>query len=165
MAPIRVKWDPEILAAGFRPTSIFDEVEATNMTAPVNMTASPASEGLETLVGEVMRQVADLATSSTTTTTTTAPVDVAGMQSTAAAAHPARNVTGVINTLMRDAVDRVVALVVNTTVPPTTTPLSITPVAPSWSPTTPTTTIKRAVERAAATPEIALEHVSIIYTC
>ena len=72
MAPIRVKWDPEILAAGFRPSSIFDEV--ANMTAPVNMTASPAlnfTQGLETLVKEAMGRVADLVANTTTLPTTT----------------------------------------------------------------------------------------------
>ena len=92
MAPIRVKWDPEILAAGFRPSSIFDEV-VDNITAPVTtvpvmpsvgdqdvaVTASPArniSTGLATLVEEMARRVVDIATnitsipvSSTTTTT------------------------------------------------------------------------------------------------
>ena len=122
MAPIRVKWDPEILAAGFRPSSIFDEVEAENMTVPVNTTASPAL-----------------------------------------------NVTGVINTVVRDTVDRVVALVVNTTVAPITTLRPVqsgqSTATPSWSSTSPTTFIKRAVERVALTPEVAVEHVSIIYTC
>ena len=56
MAPIRIKWDPEILEGGFRPSSIFDEAEATvnlasTTMAPVldivdaghvNMKASPA---------------------------------------------------------------------------------------------------------------------------
>ena len=96
MAPIRVKWDPEILAAGFRPSSIFDGLEADNTTAStttapvipsvgdqdVAVMASPAkniSTGLATLVEEMARRVADLATNLTsipvpsTTTTTTIP--------------------------------------------------------------------------------------------
>ena len=89
MAPIRVKWDPEILAAGFRPSSIFDEVD-TNVTAPVspvdavhdNMTGSPAqnfTQGLETLVKEVMERVADLVANTTMppTTTSTSPTTIA----------------------------------------------------------------------------------------
>ena len=130
MAPIRVIWDPEILAEGFRPSSIFDEAEGV-----FNTTASSIS----------------------------APVDVVGAQSTAAAAHPAHNVTGgsssvniteELGTIVREAVRRVVDTI-------TTTPVPTTTLAPSWSTTS--TTIKRAVERATFRPEVIVEHVSIIF--
>ena len=130
MAPIHIKWDPEILAGGFRPSSIFDEAEVFNTTMA---------------------------------STSTAPVDVVGVQSTAAAAHPAHNVTAVLNAFVGDVVERVVALAVNTTTSVTTTtpaPPTTFP-APLW--TTTSTTIKRAVERATLRPEVLVEHVSIIF--
>ena len=91
MAPIKIKWDPEILAGGFRPSSIFDGV-ANNTTAPATIVGvqsaaasvnpahritgvlSPAdntTSGLTILVEEVARRVADLATSFSTTPTPT----------------------------------------------------------------------------------------------
>ena len=155
MAPIRVKWDPEILAAGFRPSSIFDGLEADNTTASTSAAsvtidhvdvANPAfniTAGLNTIVRDAVERVVALAVN-TTTTTTTAPV---------------------INTLVKESMERVVDLVANTTMPPTTTFQSFTPVAPSWSSTTPTTIPKRTVERTDMIPEIAVGHVSMIYTC
>ena len=144
------------MAAGFHPSSIFDEV-ATNTTAPVNtvddqdavVTANPAANitaGLETLAEEVARYVATFATN----LTTTAPVDAATMVS------PAVSTTAGLNDLVREAVSRVVASI------NTTTPTPITTGSPaSWA-TTNITTLKRAVERAAMKPEVAVDHVSII---
>ena len=98
--------------------------------------------------------------------TSSAPVDVVGAQSTVAAAHPAHNVTGVLKALVKEAVERVVALVVNTTIPPTniittTTTTTTASQAPLWITTS--TTIKRAVERATLSPEVLVEHVSIFF--
>ena len=173
MAPIRVKWDPEILAAGFRPSSIFDGLEADNTTvsAPVDVVGAQSTVAaahpahnvtgvLNDLARDAMERVVTLAVNSTTSMTTTspiiprstttiAPVDVVGVQSAAAAVNPAHNLSTGVNALVEDAVRRVVALVSNTTTPMTTTP-----------PTTTSTTFKRAVER---TPEIMVEHVSIIF--
>ena len=132
MAPIKIQWDPEILAAGFRPSSIFDEAEANTTMA----------------------------------STSSAPVDVVGAQSTVATAHPAHNVTGVLNDLAKELAERVVALVVNTTTPLTTTTPSptstTTTMTPDWTTST-TTTFKRAVESATTRPGILVEHVSIIF--
>ena len=132
MAPIKIKWDPEILAAGFRPSSIFDEMEAGNITT-VAATDAPAT------------------------------VDVVGVQSAAAAVDPAHNVTVAA---IREAMERVVALVVNSTT--TTTTPSSTVLAPSWTTTTTTTpgwttptTIQRAVERMASQPEVVVAQVRI----
>ena len=133
MAPINIKWDPEILAGGFRPSSIFDEAEAPNIT---------------------------------TAFTTMAPVSIVGVQSTAAAANPAHNLTVAANlasniteglaTLAKEMVRQVADLVTN----PTTIP-STTASPGSWA--TITTTTRRAVERVTPGPEILVEHVSIIF--
>ena len=85
MAPIKIKWDPEILAGGFRPSTIFDEAEAINTTASTTMVpvgivdvqstaaaAHPvhnATAGLSALVEEMVKTVADLTTNLTTTST------------------------------------------------------------------------------------------------
>ena len=130
MAPIRVKWDPEILAAGFRPSSIFDDVEALNTTAPIHSV---------------------------------------GGQDVAVTASPAVNITAGLNALVRDVVERVVALAVNTTTPVTTTTTSTTTIVPSWTTTTSPallwtttpTTIRRAVERVTLRPVVPVEYVSI----
>ena len=85
MASIRIKWDPEILADGFVPSSIFDEAEAINTMVSTTMVpvgvvnvqstaaaAHPvhnATAGLSALVEEMVKTVADLATNLTTTST------------------------------------------------------------------------------------------------
>ena len=155
MAPIRVKWDPEILADGFVPSSIFDEV-AQNITGPVNMTVSPANNftlGLETLVEGAVRKVADFATSSTTMSSTTAPVDVA--ESTVS---PAVSSTAGLSDLVREAVRQVVAIATNSTPAPATMSSP-----PSWATTTLTTIPKRTVERTALQPEVVAVQVRIIF--
>ena len=126
MAPIRVKWDPEVLAAGFRPSSIFDEAEASNITA----------------------------------STITAPVDVVGAQSTAAAAHPAHNVTGVLNALVRETVRQVVAITTNTT-----TPAFITTTTTTTAPgiVTSTAIFQREVDHVTRRPEVGMVQVIIIF--
>ena len=124
MAPIRVKWDPEILAGGFHPSSIFDEAEAT-----VNLAS-----------------------------TTTVPADVV---STGTTVRPAVNITAVLTDLAGEMVRRVADLATNSI----TTPIPTTTLTtPSWSTTTPSTILKRAVEKVATRPEVAVEHVSIVYT-
>ena len=169
MAPIKIKWDPEILAAGFRPSSIFDEAEVSTMasssSAPVDVVGAQSTAAaahpahnvtgvLNTLVKDAVERVVALVVNTTASvatppsTTSIAPVDVVGVQSAAAAVNPAHNLSTGVNALVEDAVRRVVALVSNTTTSMTTT-----------SPTTTSTTFKRAVER---TPEIMVEHVSII---
>ena len=137
MAPIKIKWDPEILAAGFRPSSIFDEVEA-NTTA--------------------------------TATDATATVDVVGVQSAAAAVNPAHNVTVAA---IREAMERVVALVVNTTTSlTTTTTTSTTVLVPSFTTSTTTTTtgfststtiLPREGNHVTWRPEAGLDQVKIIF--
>ena len=124
MAPIRVKWDPEILAGGFHPSSIFDEV-VYNTTAPV----TPSM----------------------------------GDQDVAVTASPAVNITAGLNALVRDVVERVVALAVNTTTSVTTT--TTTPFLTTTTSTVTTTTItttKRAVERATWQPEVVSVQVKLL---
>ena len=136
MAPIKIKWDPEILAAGFRPSTIFDEMEAGNSTI-VAATDAPAT------------------------------VDVAGVQSAVATVDPVRNVTVAA---IREAMERVVALVVNTTTPLTTTTTPTTILAPSWTTTTsapiivtPTTISPREVDQVTGKPEMGLVQVIAIF--
>ena len=121
MAPIRVIWDPEILAGGFHPSSIFDEVEANYTTAPVTPSV--------------------------------------GDRDVAVTASPAHNLTVGLNALVKDVVERVVALAVNATTSGTTT----TPIP--FLPTTTTTaaTTKRAVERAIWQPEVVSVQVKNYY--
>ena len=98
-------------------------------------------------------------------TTTTAPVDVdvVGVQSTAAAANPAHNVTTVLESLVEEMVRQVADLATN----PTTTPIpSTTTTTSTTTPsryTTATTIIRRAVDTAAQKPEIVAESVSIFF--
>ena len=148
MAPIRVKWDPEILAGGFHPSSIFDEVA-------INTTAHPAANitaGLKTLAEEVARQVATFATN----LTTTAPVS----DSTGTTVSPAPNITAGLTDSAEEVVRRVADLATSfiTTPTPTTTPTT-----PSWPTTTPTSILRRVVEKVATRPEVAVEHVRNFY--
>ena len=119
MAPIKIKGDPEILAAGFRPSSIFDEMEAQNTTAPIHSV---------------------------------------GDRDVAVTASPAVNITAGLNALVRDVVERVVALAVNTTTSVTTT--TSTPFLTTT--TTTITTTKRAVERATWQPEVVSAQVKLL---
>ena len=151
MAPIRVKWDPEILAGGFHPSSIFDEVEAINITAPVT-TMAPVLDLVDRVVALAINTTVSAITTTPVTITVptiSAPVDPVGVQSAAASVNPAHRITGVLSpadnttsglTILVEEVARRVA-----------------DLATSFS-TTPTPTT---VERVTMTPKVAVEHVSI----
>ena len=129
MAPIKIKWDPEILAAGFRPSSIFDEWEANTTMASIS----------------------------------SAPVDVVGAQSTVAAAHPAHNVTGVLNDLVREVVRQMVDITTTTTTTTTTAPIATSTTTTAPIIVTSTTIFPREVDHVTRRPEMGLDQVIIIF--
>ena len=170
MAPIRVKWDPEILAGGFRPSSIFDEAEVSTTTAPVDVVGvqsaaaavNPAhnlSTGVNALVEGFVDRVVALATNTTASTTMAPVMSSVGVTNISTTASPARNISVGIHKIVAETVRRVVDLNNHST---TSTPAtSLT--TPSWTTTTPNTILRRAVEKVATRPEVAVEHVRFIF--
>ena len=154
MAPIRVKWDPEILAEGFHPSSIFDEVEANVTMASTIM--APVVDIVDRVVALVSNTTTTPLANTSISSTTTAP---AGVVFTGTTASPAANITAGLHKIMAETVRRVVDLTNNST---TSTP-AISLTTPSWTITTPSTILKRAVEKVTTRPEVAVEHVSIFY--
>ena len=156
MAHIHIKWDPEILAGGFRPSSIFDEAEATVNMASTTM--APVLDIVDRVVALVINTTTTPLVNTSVSSTITAPADVV---STGTTVRPAANITAGLTDLAGKMVTRVADLVTTFVTTPTPTTTLTTP---SWSTTTPSTILKRAVEKVATRPEVAVEHVSIVYT-
>ena len=161
MAPIRIKWDPEILEGGYIPSSIFDELEANVTMASTTM--APVERVVERVVALVANTITPLINTTTTVSTITAPATVAGTQNTTEMAFLAHNIAGVNSTVVKDVVKKAAAMVLNITAPVTTTPPITTTITSSSGIYDTTTILPREVDHVAWRPEAGMVQVVIIF--